>query len=858
MKKKDFRNIYISDRLKKSLDLISDCAVTTVTAPMGYGKTTAVNWYLTRLEKKKSAIIIRISTYSDSLPVFWKSVQSAFSYAGYDVLNDCECPADKAAAAFLSELLCRTLKGDTGCYIFIDDFHLLANEIVTDYLGELGCRLPENVHLIISSREKIFDDGVVIRMGRNLNKISLRHLQLDEKELAVFACKCGMDLNGRQLDQLFQSSEGWFSAIYLNFCHLEEYGTLPDKKSDIYKMFVSTMIRPLTEELQQFLTIMGLADEFTIEMAKSITAMENTETLLSILTEKNAFVTYLANSGTFRFHHMMKECAEQLFAGYTKEKQALYLDRYGAWYEEKKWYIHALSSYKMSGNFHAMLQVIQKDAGILLASLKPETVEEFLEECPKNILKEHPFSILVLMRSMFNWKKIPQMMKLKEILLQSVDEHTEMSQEERGNLLGECDLILSFLMYNDISKMSQLHRSASVQMSRPAISILSNGGWTFGSPSVLMMFHREAGHLNEELIEMNECMPHYYKITNGHGQGAETLMSAEAKFMQGRMVEAQILLEQAYGQIEGNNQENIRLCCDFLALRLFLASGSPIRQTIEQRREELLKRHNTAWLNLFDSACGYYYALLGAKEQIPVLFRDHMLYQVNFLAPGRPMMEMIENQVYLVQGEYAKVIGRSEALLDMCWNFHYGLVVLHICIQTVAGYEQLGKRDKARIYLAQALVEAVQDRMLMPFVENYFYISDLLKEKLQRIENQPQEKYSDEKHSDEKIPMFKEISPDQEQQFIKKIIELGENYGKRREQLCRDMTYPEQFSILTQQELRIVELMSKRLSNKEIAAQMFLSEGTIKQYINQIYSKLHIEGDTRAKRQMLLNQLNTK
>ena len=45
----------------------------------------------------------------------------------------------------------------------------------------------------------------------------------------------------------------------------------------------------------------------------------------------------------------------------------------------------------------------------------------------------------------------------------------------------------------------------------------------------------------------------------------------------------------------------------------------------------------------------------------PSLFRDHMLYQVNFLAPGRPMMEMIENQVYLAQGEYIKVIGKSDS-----------------------------------------------------------------------------------------------------------------------------------------------------------------------------------------------------
>ncbi len=74
-----------------------------------------------------------------------------------------------------------------------------------------------------------------------------------------------------------------------------------------------------------------------------------------------------------------------------------------------------------------------------------------------------------------------------------------MPEEERGDLLGECDLIMSFLCYNDISAMSRLHRSASAQMSRPAISIRNSGGWTFGSPSVLMMFYRAPGKLASEL-----------------------------------------------------------------------------------------------------------------------------------------------------------------------------------------------------------------------------------------------------------------------------------------------------------------------------------------------------------------------
>ena len=314
-----------------------------------------------------------------------------------------------------------------------------------------------------------------------------------------------------------------------------------------------------------------------------------------------------------------------------------------------------------------------------------------LAECPVSILKAHPLAILVLMRSMFNWRLIPKMMELKVLLMEVVEENAALSDEERGNLLGECDLIMSFLCYNDIGAMSQLHRRASSQMSRPAISIQNNGGWTFGSPSVLMMFYRCPGQLESELAQMDECMPHYYKITCGHGQGAEKIMRAEAAFVQGRFADAQIELERAYAQIEGNGQENMALCCDFLAWRLALAKEMKPHCSLERRRTELLRHHNAAWLNIWSGISAYYYALLGESEKIPPIFGEHRLSDINMLAPGRPMMLMIENQVYLAQENYAKVIGRSDGQLSVCEGMHYRLVALHIRIQTAAAYEAHGK-----------------------------------------------------------------------------------------------------------------------------------------------------------------------
>ena len=815
--------IYISERLQESLRPISQSALTTVVAPMGYGKTTAVNWYLEERAKAETIKIIRISVYSDNLAIFWKSAQDAFSRAGFDFLRDCACPTDAAGGGLLVEELCRELAGDVPCFIFIDDFHLLTNDRAAGFLCTLANCLPAGVHLIVASRDRFLPAAEEVRLGAKVYRVGTEQLRLNHTELSIYARRCGIALSDEEIDALLYSSEGWFSAVYLNLRTLSERGTLPDRNSDIYATFTAAMIDPLPEKQREFLAIMGLADEFTAEMARFVTEDPEAEALLVLLTARNAFVKRLPDGVTYRFHHMMKECAERTFLTLAPERQRRCWQRYGIWYEERGMYLHALSAYRRGGDDDGLLRVVEKDAGILLSSLNPQTVLEGMEEVPLPVLKAHPLAILVLMRSMFNWRNIPKMMELKELLLTAIAEHPERPAEERDNLLGECDLIMSFLCYNDISAMSRLHRSASARMTRTAISIRKSGGWTFGSPSVLMMFYREPGALEGELAEMDECMPHYYKITDGHGQGAETIMQGEAAFLQGRFTDAQIELERAYAQIEGNGQENMALCCDFLARRLSLHTDVKPRCTFAQRYEDLLRHHNLAWLNIWSATSAYYHALLGQTEHIPELFREHRLSSVGILAPGKPMMEMIENQVYLAQGAYARVIGRSAPQLAVCEAMHYALPAMHVRIQTAAAYAMLGREEDARALLSRALADARPDGFALPFVENYRYLKTLL----------PQMPRTD---------------------LTREILRLGEE-GERRQAGSRR---PEALAALTEREQQLAELMAARLTNREIAEQLFLSEGSVKQYINRIYSKLGIAGDTRTKRKRLVELFSSK
>ena len=822
-RKPSFNTIYISERVQECLRPIARCALTTVVAPMGYGKTTAINWFLAEKTKGGKAVAIRMSIYSEKLPMLWRSAQDAFRFAGLDVLSAFDFPTGEAAATLVLEELCRAFSsGKTAYYLFLDDFHLLRDERAVRFICRISARLPENAHLIVASRDRFLPAGEIVRLGGNLHQIGMEHLRLNHTELAVYAHRCGAELSEQQLEALLRSSEGWFSAIYLNLRALSERGRLPDASSDIFEMFTAAMIDPLPPGRQEFLAVMGLADEFTAEMARFVTENPETDAIIQDLTCQNAFVTRLPDSQRYRFHHMMKECALRKVRTLPEQSQICYWNRFGSWYGAQGQYLHALGAYGRSGNSDAALTIIEKDAGNLLSALHPEELLERLNACPEEVLTRHPTAILVLMRRLFTWRQIPKMLQLKALLERAIAESPDMPEEERGNLLGECDLIMSFLMYNDITKMSELHRSASRQMSRPAVTIQAGSSWTFGSPSVLMMYYRAPGELQKETREMHECMPHYYRITNGHGLGAELVMDAEASFMQGKLHEAEIGLARARAAIAGSGQENMALCCDFLELRL-LGSGGRRRLDVKARAEALLARHDVVLLNMFESILAYYYALLQEAEKIPDVFRLHRLDTVNYFAPGKPMMELIENQVYLAQGEFPRVIGRSEPLLSGCESLHYALVALHIRLQTASAYEALGNRAMARKLLVRALEDAEPDGFVLPFAENAPYLMN----------------------------HYSALSRELETPFAASVCELSERWLSRQQTSGSRQEPIEALRELSESERSVAQLMALRKTNREIAETLFLSEGTVKQYINRIYSKLQLTGTAQEKRRAL-------
>ena len=212
-------------------------------------------------------MVLQASIYSDNRSIFWKSVQKAFAAAGLTVLEGYDCPRRRQRRGFAAGgPVCRA-GWQNALLSFSGRFPPAGDERVAQFLCRLAYRLPENVHLIVASRNRFLPGEQVVRLGRRLHRIEADGLRLNREELLAYTHRCGVEITAAQAESLLRSCEGWFSAVYLNLHALAERGSLLQPGPDIYAMFTAAMLESLPEKTRGFLAVMGLADEFTVEMA---------------------------------------------------------------------------------------------------------------------------------------------------------------------------------------------------------------------------------------------------------------------------------------------------------------------------------------------------------------------------------------------------------------------------------------------------------------------------------------------------------------------------------------------------------------------------------------------------------------
>ena len=144
-------------------------------------------------------------------------------------------------------------------------------------------------------------------------------------------------------------------------------------------------------------------------------------------------------------------------------------------------YLPSMSYAYLAGDFNALLQAIEIDKGQSLNSDLKELIIKYYEECPLESKRKFPYAMLILARRMFTFNETDLFIKICGEFMTNIQGMDNLDADYKNKLLGEYELLLSFTGYNDIEKMSEYHRRASVLLTSPSSILDGRGSWTFGS-----------------------------------------------------------------------------------------------------------------------------------------------------------------------------------------------------------------------------------------------------------------------------------------------------------------------------------------------------------------------------------------
>jgi LuxR family maltose regulon positive regulatory protein len=804
------KKLYFTQRIVDALAGILIYPLTVVEAPMGYGKTTAVREFLGKTEVP----VVWQRIYDHSADSFWQGFASRLGQWDKDCgqsLLQLGLPTD---GILLQEALLILAGAElpASFVMVIDDFHLIESPAIDRFIEVVAVSNIPGLHIVLIARYIDLPAAEELALKNILHSITKESFELAPQEIAAYYQACGIRLSGEDTENLYALTEGWISALYLNLLDYVAEGGF-SQATNIYRLLEKSVYAPLAEETKELLLCLSVFDGFTLEQAFHMSNNPNTNSLLADIIARNIFVHYDAKTRVYIVHQLFVKFLTEIFASRPIDyKHAVYQNA-AQWCQKNHDYSAATQFFYECGDFDNLLMTLEKDRLHDFTALKG-SLKKYMDECPGDVKARHPYAVLRYAMHSFVHNDAATYGQVCAEFAATTASDAGLDAERRNLLLGELEFIRSFSAYNDLEKMAEFHQKAWQRLGQPTKIYDTSRHWTFASPSVLYLYHRKSGGLEQEVRTLIEIMPRYNCLTHGHGSGAEYVMEAEWHYHRGDFENAGISAYKALYRAQSSQQTSVEFCVLFLQIRLAYMQGdfAQITEILHKMREDMTTRKDYQLLHTVGLCEGTFYAALGQIEKIPgwLLAPDLRNIRLSFTVFGA--INIVHGRSLLINGEYLKLIGSEEHFSRITSVFPNLLGKLYTHIYLAAANLRLYRQDTALFHLQQALELALPDELYMPFVENCDYIAPLL-EKLAAG------------------PLTRK--------HISRILSLSTVYRQATEKIQREH-FPATPTKLSVRELEIARLAASGVSNKEIGAQLFISENTVKKQLKVVFAKLGI------------------
>jgi LuxR family maltose regulon positive regulatory protein len=360
-------------RLSKQLNEGLTRKLTLISAPPGFGKTTALSEWVSQSSHRVAWISL---DEGDNDPArYWAYLIAALQTLQPDIGTNTAALLQSPQPARIESVL-TTLVNEIDAFpenftLVLDDYHMIESQAIHQALAFLIDHLPQQMHLIISSRVDPPLPLARLRARNQLSEIRAADLHFTRDEVTAFLNQMmALNLSTDDVAAIEARTEGWITGLQLAALSMKGL----DDISGFITAFTGShrhIVDYLTEEvlshqpenIQAFLLQTSILDRLTGPLCDAVTGQNDSRAILTKLETANLFLIALDQERQwYRYHHLFADVLRgRLYQEQPDRLHTLHLQA-SQWYARNGFIPEAISHALAAQDFERAAELVEQIA----------------------------------------------------------------------------------------------------------------------------------------------------------------------------------------------------------------------------------------------------------------------------------------------------------------------------------------------------------------------------------------------------------------------------------------------------------------------------------------------------------------
>lgn len=389
-------------RLSSTAPGLSDKSVVVIQAPAGFGKTSLLSqWRREALRNGTVSAWLSVDE-RDNGARFAQGLDAAMGVAcgragfGESYLRTPGSAEDDLDA--LTNWLAEVAHMAVEIELVLDDVHMLPKSTLETSLPYLVRNAPANLRVFLGSRKQLpVTVSDLLKSGQFavLNCNSLK-LTLDET-ISVITSRFGSRADSDLCARMYDLTEGWALGLQLVIATIENRSSLSDaingfsvRTGDIQRYFVECLVSRLPSDLAEFLIRVSFVDELHSDLCQAITGRSDSANLLQLLQVDTPIFLGGIDSDWFRIHSLAREFLKDRFDALPNEERREAYVRAARWLAEHRMFEAAARQALNAGEDQVAYEFMAHCLYDMVIAGHAARITEWVERLPTTEIEKSP------------------------------------------------------------------------------------------------------------------------------------------------------------------------------------------------------------------------------------------------------------------------------------------------------------------------------------------------------------------------------------------------------------------------------------------------------------------------------------